>query len=127
LALPAPWWFLVDLRSRFGRRVQLLQVYRPGSTRSVFINIHVSLFEKYMSIKRVFNIKRVATSELIHPYSFYGASVNVNVDLFVPLHRRFSNWFIRPGLYNVSFSLNYIIVNHTFVSFQLLYGLFLFL
>jgi len=33
----APWRFLVDLRYRFGRRVQLLQVYRPGSTRSVLI------------------------------------------------------------------------------------------
>jgi len=28
---------LVDLRSRFERRVQLLQVYLSGSTRSVFI------------------------------------------------------------------------------------------
>ena len=29
--------FLVDLRSGFGPRMQLLQVYRSGSTRSVFI------------------------------------------------------------------------------------------
>jgi len=41
IGVPRPLAVLVDLRSRFGRRVQLLQVYRSGSTRSVFIcNLH---------------------------------------------------------------------------------------
>ena len=32
---------LVDLRLGFGRCIQLLQVYRSGSTRSVFIGVFV--------------------------------------------------------------------------------------
>ena len=36
---------LVDLRSCFGRRMQLLQVYRSGSTRSVFIDTFERLSE----------------------------------------------------------------------------------
>ena len=46
---------LIDLRSGFGRRMQLLQVYRSGSTRSVFI--YGSILSQWDG--RTFEIKSV--------------------------------------------------------------------
>jgi len=84
LALPAPWWFLVDLRSRFGRRVQLLQVYRSGSTRSVFIELRPCQHDNgYMDGRSQIKVHTHSSTPLYIPLFMMGYSDSIKCyDIF---------------------------------------------